>query len=262
MTAAIAELVRPIPGIGVRGVSARLLTVLAVALPVPVLAAAGGSLPLPSTVERIAAKLVPFGNSSAVALGGVTQPLVHGSIVLVPGTKAAAPSPERAVQPPRQSAPAVRHRPMHHAAARPPERIAPHSTPTISAPAPATETDIPTASLPLRSDEASGDEPKPSHAVTGEPAGSPPAHGAVGAVQTTVTTATAATEADVSQAADGVGAGPVTSTIADATTTVTNTVTNVTAPVTSSDNSGDNQGLADIVTTLLGGGGNGGNHSH
>jgi hypothetical protein len=275
MTAAIAELVRPIPGFGLRGVSARLLTVLAVALPVPVFAAVGRSLPLPSTVERIAAKLVPFSNSSTVDLGGVTQPLVRGSIVLAPETTAAAPTPERAVQPPRPSAPAVHHRVAHHAAARPPERIAPRSKPTYSTPAPATEADIPAASPPQRRDDVSLDEPKPSHAPPDGSTGSPPAPDAVGAATTTVTTATDTVEADVTGAADSVGAGSVTSTVTDATTTVTDTVITVTDPVTttvattvdssvsseaqhhgSDHGSGDNQGLAGIVTTLLGGGGN------
>jgi hypothetical protein len=57
----------------------RVLAALAVLLPVPLLAAAGLSLPLPATVERLAAKLVPFGNASVAAAAAT-----HGSIV--PGT--------------------------------------------------------------------------------------------------------------------------------------------------------------------------------
>lgn len=44
----------------------RALSALAVALPVPLLAALGLSLPLPATVERLAARLVPFGDHSAL----------------------------------------------------------------------------------------------------------------------------------------------------------------------------------------------------
>lgn len=58
----------------------RVLAALAVLLPVPLLAAAGLSLPLPATVERLAAKLVPFGKLSAAAAAAT-----HGSIVLAAG---------------------------------------------------------------------------------------------------------------------------------------------------------------------------------
>src|ERR671935_119391 len=64
----------------------RALAVLAVALPVPLLAAAGLSLPLPATVERLAAKLVPFGNAAAVEAARGGQP-AQGAIVLAPGER-------------------------------------------------------------------------------------------------------------------------------------------------------------------------------
>jgi len=234
MTAALAELVRPIPGFGLRGVSARLLTVLAVALPVPVLAAAGRSLPLPSTVERLAAELVPFSNSSAVALGSVTQPLAHGSIVLAPEARAGA-TPERAVQLPRPSAVVAHRRPGHHTA-RAPELIATHSAPAHSAPA--TDADVPAASLPQPGGEASSpvsssaDEPTRSHAPAPEATAISPANSAVAAAKKTVTTATDTTNADVTGAADSAGAGSVTSTVTNATTAVADAVTSVTDPVT------------------------------
>ncbi len=86
MTAAMGHLtglaVRP----RLRGRSARVFTVLAVVLPVPTLAALGLSLPLPATVERLAAKLVPFGDSNA--LEDASRAPAHGSIVLVPGEQA------------------------------------------------------------------------------------------------------------------------------------------------------------------------------
>jgi len=58
-------------------------SVLALILPVPLLAALGLSLPLPATVERIAAWLVPFGN--AAALESDASRTTSGSIVLTPG---------------------------------------------------------------------------------------------------------------------------------------------------------------------------------
>jgi hypothetical protein len=62
-----------------RGFGVRLLAVLAVVLPIPVFAVLGLSLPLPATVERIAAGLVPFGDAESPAVGA------DGTIVLVPG---------------------------------------------------------------------------------------------------------------------------------------------------------------------------------
>lgn len=56
----------------------RLLVFLGVCLPVPLFAATGLSLPLPGTVERIATRLVPFGERTALTSGGVAG----GSIVL------------------------------------------------------------------------------------------------------------------------------------------------------------------------------------
>ena len=62
----------------------RLLIVLAVCLPVPVLAATGLSIPLPPTVERLAAALVPW--AAAANLEADDSPTVgaKGTIVLAP----------------------------------------------------------------------------------------------------------------------------------------------------------------------------------
>jgi hypothetical protein len=85
MTAAIAQLMRPSPGASSGGWPARVLTVLALVLPIPLCAALGLSLPLPTTVARIAAKLVPF-VSSAVLEAKEEQLLgAQGSIVRYPG---------------------------------------------------------------------------------------------------------------------------------------------------------------------------------
>jgi hypothetical protein len=60
----------------------RALTALAVALPVPLLAALGLSLPLPGTVARLAARLVPFADRSVLAAGAETP--ARGRIVTRP----------------------------------------------------------------------------------------------------------------------------------------------------------------------------------
>jgi len=57
----------------------RLLVFLGVCLPLPVLAATGLSIPLPGTVERMAAELVPFADTATLA--DATRQ-VQGSIVL------------------------------------------------------------------------------------------------------------------------------------------------------------------------------------
>jgi hypothetical protein len=83
MTAALGYLAAPALRARSRGRLGAVATVLAVVLPVPVLAALGLSLPLPATVERLAAKLVPFGDSTAFDAKG-TRALAGGSIVLAP----------------------------------------------------------------------------------------------------------------------------------------------------------------------------------
>jgi hypothetical protein len=64
---------------------ARVLTVLALVLPIPLCAALGLSLPLPATVARIAAKLVPFGNSAVLDAKEEQLLGARGSIVRSPG---------------------------------------------------------------------------------------------------------------------------------------------------------------------------------
>jgi hypothetical protein len=73
MTAAFGELIGPT----VRGRAGRVACVLAFALPVPLCAALGLSLPLPTSVERLAAKLVPFATSPDTRAGAA-----RGSIAL------------------------------------------------------------------------------------------------------------------------------------------------------------------------------------
>jgi len=69
---------------GLRGRAGPFLTVLALVLPVPLFAALGLSLPLPATVERIAAKLVPFGNADALDANASAR-AADGTIVLGAG---------------------------------------------------------------------------------------------------------------------------------------------------------------------------------
>lgn len=63
--------------------SERVVVALAVCLPVPILALSGLSIPLPTTVERIAASLVPWSDVPSLA----ATPLPRGSIVLAPGQR-------------------------------------------------------------------------------------------------------------------------------------------------------------------------------
>jgi hypothetical protein len=59
----------------------RILVFLGVCLPVPVFAATGLSIPLPATVERMAAELVPFADAAPL---GQSPLQTRGSIVLTP----------------------------------------------------------------------------------------------------------------------------------------------------------------------------------
>jgi hypothetical protein len=59
----------------------RLLAALGVCLPVPICAASGLSLPLPATVERIAAALVPWTNAVTMSANEALRPGAAGSIV-------------------------------------------------------------------------------------------------------------------------------------------------------------------------------------
>jgi hypothetical protein len=84
MTAAIGQLMRPsLRSSG--GWPVRVLTVIALALPIPLCAALGLSLPLPATVARIAAQLVPFADSAVLDSRELQLLGARGSIVRFPG---------------------------------------------------------------------------------------------------------------------------------------------------------------------------------
>jgi hypothetical protein len=85
MTAAIALVWRPSLRASLGGGTTRVLTVLALVLPIPLCAALGLSLPLPATVTRIAAKLVPFANSAVLDTRGEQVLGARGSIVRYQG---------------------------------------------------------------------------------------------------------------------------------------------------------------------------------
>jgi hypothetical protein len=90
-----------VPAIGRSGRFETLVLVLGLCLPVPVLAATGMSVPLPSVVERIAAALVPWAEAP---VADPTLPLgARGSIVLDPserkGATAQAPSGQSTSRP-------------------------------------------------------------------------------------------------------------------------------------------------------------------
>src|SRR5919198_417459 len=107
--------------------SGQLLSIAAVLFSVPTFAAVGLSLPLPVTVERIAANLVPFANASAVETQGTSAPKSHGKIVLAPAERRAEARPTRA----HESAPA---RPVPGRAVT--RRAVAPATPAANAPAP------------------------------------------------------------------------------------------------------------------------------
>jgi hypothetical protein len=83
MTAATAHLERPSARASLHGGTARALAVLALVLPVPLCAALGLSLPLPASVARIAAKIVPFSNSDVLDANDERVLGAPGSIVRV-----------------------------------------------------------------------------------------------------------------------------------------------------------------------------------
>jgi hypothetical protein len=67
----------------------RVLVLLGVCLPIPLFAATGLSVPLPETVERIAAALVPWADESALDEGQAFSLGEDGSIVLAAGERSA-----------------------------------------------------------------------------------------------------------------------------------------------------------------------------
>lgn len=89
MTVAPETLVRPALSGGLRLRLGRraehALIVLGICLPVPVFAATGLSIPLPTSVERLAAALVPWADDGALDDGAGLTVEATGSIVRVPG---------------------------------------------------------------------------------------------------------------------------------------------------------------------------------
>src|SRR5688500_11832081 len=63
----------------------RIVLALGLCLPVPVLAASGLAVPLPTIVERVAAALVPFANADALLADSALASGRSGSIVIVEG---------------------------------------------------------------------------------------------------------------------------------------------------------------------------------
>jgi hypothetical protein len=64
------------------------LIVIGLSLPIPLFAATGLSLPLPATVERLAAALVPWTNAAALEENQALDAGARGSIVRAPGEPA------------------------------------------------------------------------------------------------------------------------------------------------------------------------------
>jgi hypothetical protein len=73
----------------------RILVLFGVLLPVPVLAATGLAIPLPATVERLAARLVPLAEAATIEADEVAVRARRGTIIRTPAEKAAARSAPR-----------------------------------------------------------------------------------------------------------------------------------------------------------------------
>lgn len=144
----------------------QLLCVAAVLFAVPVFAAVGLSLPLPVTVERIAANLVPFANVSALDSQASSAARTHGTIVLSPGERRSGAQPTRShkTAPARRTSakPTASHRvvapvsaitaPAHEKPLRIPDEGSadPSATPTAGATAPPAPVDAQTTSEPVQ----------------------------------------------------------------------------------------------------------------
>jgi uncharacterized membrane protein YgcG len=79
------------------------LVVLGICLPVPLAAATGLAIPLPTTVERLAAALVPWTNASAIDENQTTA--TSGSIMFAPGERPTETLTPSAATNPRAAAP-------------------------------------------------------------------------------------------------------------------------------------------------------------
>ena len=170
--------------------SGQLLCIGAVVFAVPTFAAVGLSLPLPVTVERIAANLVPFANASAVESQSTSAPKAHGRIVLAPAerhavarpTRAHDPAPTRplpsraasrhAVAPATPGAPAPRHDPAETAGQNP---AAPSPSPSPVAHESAPSTPASPSEAPPSAPVATPAPPPPAPAQTTPAAPAPPA---------------------------------------------------------------------------------------
>jgi hypothetical protein len=224
MTAAFGDLTGPILRSSVRGRSARIFTVLVVVLPVPMLGVLGLSLPLPATVERIAAKLVPFGDSGAFDASG-THALAQGSIVLAPGDQGfiqADSTRPTGSGVSRLSIVAASHGSSRHATPSAPTGTQPHDqTSDVTSPTAATAASErgTTPSAP----QAGGDNSSPGPSGGGVPTPS------AGGTQTTP----APSPIDTVTAPANDVVGSVTNTVTDATGDATNAATDAVGSATS-----------------------------
>jgi hypothetical protein len=139
---------------------------LGVCLPIPLLAATGLSLPLPSSVERLAAALVPWVDSAPLDASRAARG-ESGSITELPGERSRSPFAPRSESAVRSSKPGTQtggstsahnerpagNRPAVTTPARPvtkpADQTAPPGQPKHEEPAAGTTTDPPTAERPL-----------------------------------------------------------------------------------------------------------------
>lgn len=202
MTAALVHLTGPGMRSRCRGFGARLLAVLALVLPVPVFAVLGLSLPLPATVERIAAQLVPFGNAESAAVG------TGGTIVLIPGEQR---SKSSSAEPDGSRASVTRSTGLSAAAFTGPRGAGPSAETSTDATAPAdgvrgtTPADAGRAtSAPSSSAPSSSTTPGSTPTTTTTPGGTQSEGGPEPAKPTLVDTATSAANGAVNTATTAV----------------------------------------------------------
>jgi hypothetical protein len=220
MTAAIAHLVRPSRRAFSHGGTARVLAILTLVLPVPFCAALGLSLPLPASVARIAAKIVPFSNSAVLDVKEEQVVGARGSIVPVAGELPAGNAPS-AIDPGGSLTAHAPHSAGGAAAPRGNMGGTTTASPNDTATKPATAAQEHGASTPRQTDPVSsisattppgGSTPSPGTGSTPPPGDSEP-----------VPPSGTPTVVDTAAAAVAPVAGTVSNTVTTALPTVTNT---------------------------------------
>src|SRR5688572_29342780 len=133
----------------------RIVLFLGVCLPVPLLAATGLSIPLPATVERLAAQLVPFAEAATLEASDKAGRRYRGVIVRTPTEK-------RPVARKRGAAPSLGSVTRASRKTRPAQKpVRPTTAATKPKPSPAKNTPSPRKNAPGASTETPQPQPAP-----------------------------------------------------------------------------------------------------